>query len=456
MIAKINHVRQISKKDFCNCKLQITNCRLPFADCLLLIADCQLPIAYFKLPIVNCLLLIAFSIFSINITAQVLPLDTILSRIETNNPMLKMYDEQINAVNNYALGAKSWMPPTVSTGPWQVPYKSFVDGMWMVTGEQMIPNPSKQKANYNYMQGMAPVELQGKLAKRNLMFAMAKQNYFEWVVLQKKYNVQVQTDSLLNYILQVAHLRYTYNKEKLSNIYKAQADLFELRNMETMLLNDMKMKNVELNTLMNLDKFSQFNVDTTLTIHNYERQLTDTSILSKSRSDIKQFDENINLLKLQQEYEKSKRLPEFGISVSHMQSLGTVPNQFSAMGMMTIPIASWASKEYKSNIKAIDNSVNALSYQKQSLLNETAGMIASLQTQIKSAKQQLNNFKENIIPSYYKSYQTAMLAYEQNTEDLFVVLDGIKMYRMAMMNELEQLNILLKLEVEFEKEMEIR
>lgn len=402
------------------------------------------------------ILLFLLSFCSVKSFAQILPLDSVLTRIENNNPMLKMYDEQISAVNNYAQMAKSWMPPRISTGPWQIPYKSFQDGMWMITGEQMIPNPAKQKANYNYMQGMAPFEQQGKAAKKNEMLTMAKQNYYEWIVLQKKYYVLVQTDSLLNYIVRVAQNRYTYNKEKLNNIYKAQADLYELRNMETMLIGDMKMKNVELNTLMNSDKSFVFEVDTTFQSHNYELQLPDTSLISSSRSAIKQFDANIDLTKLQQQYEKSKRLPDFGISLSHMQSLGMMPNQYSAMGMITIPIAPWATKEYKSNIKGLNNSANAIRFQKQSLINETAGMIASLQIQIKSSKQQLTYYSDKIIPTYYKSYQISMIAYEQNTEDLFVVLDGLKMYRMAKMNELDQLNTLLKLQVEYEKEMEIR
>lgn len=406
----------------------------------------------------NCktILIFLFSVCSMQSFSQVLTLDSVLNSIAKNNPMLKMYDEQINAANNYALGAKSWMPPSLSTGLWQTPYKMFSDGMWMMTGEQMIPNPSKQKANYNYMQGMSSVEAAGKTAQRNELFARAKRNYYEWIVLKKKYDVLIQTDSVLNYIVKVAQLRYTYNKEKLNNIYKAQADLFELRNMETMFLSDMQMKNVELNTLMNIDKSFVFDIDTTLAPHNYELQLTDTALISSSRSDIKQFDASIGLIKLQQQFEKSKRLPDFGISVSHMQSLGSMPSSFAAMGMVTIPIAPWAGKEYKSNIKGLDNIANAISFQRQSLINETAGMIASLQTQMKSAKQQIENYKVNIIPTYYKSYQSSMIAYEQNTEDLFVVLDGLKMYRMANMNELDQFNTLLKLQVDYEKEMEIR
>ena len=402
------------------------------------------------------ILLFIFCVCAIQTFGQVLTIDSVLSRIENNNPMLKMDDEQINAANNYSEMAKSWMPPTFSTGPWQAPYKSFSDGMWMITGEQMIPNPAKQKANYQFMQGMASIEQQGKAAKKNEMFAMAKTNYYEWIVLQKKYYVLMQTDSLLNYIVQVAQNRFTFNKEKLNNIYKSQADLFELRNMEAMLVGDMKMKNIELNTLMNIDKSYEFDVDTSFISYDYELQLIDTFLITTSRSDIKQFDANIGLLKFQQQYEKSKRLPDFGISLSHMQSLGMMPNQYSAMGMMTIPIAPWATKEYKSNIKGLNNTLNAIGYQKQSLVNETAGKIASLQTQMKYSKQQLTNYTNLIILTYFKSYETSMLAYEQNTEDLFVVLDALKMHRMAKMNELDQLNVLFKLQVEYEKELEIR
>jgi hypothetical protein len=257
-------------------------------------------------------------------------------------------------------------------------------------------------------------------------------------------------------MVEVAQLHYKYNKEKLSNIYKAQADLYELRNMETMLLSDMKMKNVELNTLMNSDKSSVFEVDTNILPRNYELMLPDTAAISASRSDIKQFDANIVLLQSQQQYEKSKRLPDFGVSYTHMQTLNGMPNQFSAMGSVTIPIAPWSAKEYKSTIRGLDNAANAITYQKQALINETVGMIASLQTQIQAAKKQMKNFNENIILSYYKSYQASMLAYQQNTEDLFIVLDGLKMYRMAQMNSLDQLNTLLKLQVDYEKEMEIR
>jgi hypothetical protein len=226
--------------------------------------------------------------------------------------------------------------------------------------------------------------------------------------------------------------------------------------MITMVESDIKMKNIELNILMNLDINTVFDIDTAYVIRNYELQLPDTSVIINSRSDIKQFDAKIAAVKLQQQYERSKRLPDFGISLSHMESLGMMPNQYSAMGMITIPIAPWSAKEYKSNIKGLNYKTSSIAFQKQALANETAGMVASLQTQLKAAKQQLANYRKNIGPTYYRSYQASLLAYEQNTGDLFLVLDGMRMYRMSKMNELDQLKALVNLEIKYEKELEIR
>lgn len=396
------------------------------------------------------------SLFSHKLTAQVLPLDSVLKTIERNNPMLKMYDEQINADNNFALGAKSWMPPTLSTGPWQTPYSDFKGGMWMLSAEQMIPNRAKLNANQKYMSGMASMETQGKQAQRNQIFGEARVAYYEWIVLKKKYRLSVQIDSLLGYLLQTAQLRYTYNKEKLNNIYKAQADLYELRNMETMLEGEMRMKNVMLNTLMKREKNLRFDIDTLIPEQRYELIANDSAGIATSRSDIKQYDVSLSLLKMKQDIEYSRRLPDFGLSVNHMQSLGMMPNQYSVMGMVTLPIVGWASKEYKSNVKGIRNQMNAVQYQKESLINETLGDISMLQVEIISVKQQLSNYRTNIVPAYYKSYQASMLAYEQNTGDLFIVLDAFKMYRMESMSELDKLNNLLKLQAEYEKELEIR
>src|SRR5690349_24195473 len=83
--------------------------------------------------------------------AQVLTLDSVLSIIDRQNPMLQEYDNKVKALNTYAEGAKSWMAPMVGAGTFMTPYsKQEVphgtpsnEGSWMFSVEQEIPNPSK-------------------------------------------------------------------------------------------------------------------------------------------------------------------------------------------------------------------------------------------------------------------------------------------------------------------------
>jgi hypothetical protein len=57
----------------------------------------------------------------------------------------------------------------------------------------------------------------------------------------------------------------------------------------------------------------------------------------------------INQLKIAAE--KTKLLPEFGIKYDHMFAFGTQPQQFSLMGMITIPMP-WSTKMNKANINS--------------------------------------------------------------------------------------------------------
>ncbi|MBK8293061.1 MAG: hypothetical protein IPK96_21110 [Flammeovirgaceae bacterium] len=79
--------------------------------------------------IVNCQLsIIVLSIINFA-NAQVITLDSVLSAIDQQNPMLQQFDQRVNAMNTYTAGAKSWMAPMVGAGPYWYPYPGQeVDG----------------------------------------------------------------------------------------------------------------------------------------------------------------------------------------------------------------------------------------------------------------------------------------------------------------------------------------
>jgi outer membrane protein TolC len=386
--------------------------------------------------------------------AQHLPLDSVLARV-SNNPALQAYNAKASAQDAYATGAKSLDAPKISAGQYQVPYQLNPNGgSFMIQAEQMFTNPAKLKAKEDYMKGQSKVTATDRDYLKNQLIAQARQYYYERVVLEKKLALLENTRGLLDYMLKDANIRLTYGKEKLSNIYKAKAELFELDNTKEQLNNEVNQRNVMLNTLMNQDKQTAFTVDTNVVIKDYATEITDTASLADNRSDIKGISRNIDLQQLNAQMEYSKRKPDFGVQAGHMFSYGGMANQYILMASVTIPIVPWASKEYKANLKGIQYEVQELQQKRLDILNQAAGQLAGLRTDMSSKKRQLSNYQQNIIPALQNSYKTALQAYDQNTSDLPSVLNGIKDLQMARMTALDRLQELLIIQVAYDKENE--
>ncbi len=404
--------------------------------------------------IISLAVICGSAINTVNAQSRLLTLDSVLARIGAN-PALLSYDAKISAQDAYAKGAKSLDAPKISAGQYQTPYQLPPNnGSFMISGEQMFTNPAKLKAKEDYMKGMSGVTAEDKNYLKNQLIAQARQYYDDRVILEKKLALLQNIQSLLEYMLKDANIRLTYGKEKLANIYKAKADLYELDDTREQLNNEILQKNIMLNTLMNSDKQGAFMVDTNIVVRDYESGLTDTAALASTRSDIKGISRNIELQQLNAKMEYSKSKPDFGIQAAHMISYGGYPNQYVLMASVTIPIVPWASKEYKANLKGIRYEVEELQQKKLDMLNQAEGQLAGLRTDMGSKKRQLKNYQQNIIPALQNNYKTSLQAYEQNTGDLPSVLDGIKSLQMARMEALDRLQELLQLQVAYERENE--
>ncbi|MFV7236579.1 TolC family protein [Flavobacterium sp. ZB4R12] len=399
-----------------------------------------------------------------NLVAQTLSLDNVLSTIKTNNPQLKMYDADIQSMDAAAKGAKSWMAPQVETGFFMTPYNTKMwkademspgMGSYMVGVTQMIPNARKLKSDFNYMNAMSSVEKENKGYTINQLKALAKTNYYQWLVLNKKMQLADDNLLLLDYMIKSMEIRYQYNMDKLPTYYKAKSQYGALQSMIVMLQNDISQKRIMLNTLMARDKNTLFEIDETYKLNDFDSIKADTISLSQNRSDVKAIEKTMVLNQLKIEAEKAKLLPEFGVKYDHMFAFGEQPKQFSLMGMITIPMP-WSTKMNKANINSFKIKNESLNWQKQMILNEAAGMISGMNTELINLKKQYDIAEKNIIPALRKNYDTAILAWQNNTGDLFVVLDAWEALNMAQIDALDKLQNILSTQVEIEKQLEIK
>ena len=394
-------------------------------------------------------------------SAQVLSLDSVLAKIDRQNPMLEEYDKRAQAFDEYAAGARSWMAPMVGAGTFMTPYgnQMLMDegdkGAWMFTIEQEIPNPAKLNANRRYLLSRAGVEKEARSFQFNTLRAEAKSYYYQWLVAEQKMKVLDENERIMDLMLKLARIRYPYNQGSLGNVYKAEGRLNEVQNMKLMTRSDIEENSFRLKALMNIPAADSIMIDTATVIDfTYDQIINDTSALSHQRSDIRQIDETIEVMRLNQQLQKFQAKPDFKIKFDHMQPIGDMPTQFSAMAMVSIPIAPWSSKMYKAEVRGMQYEIEAMQKGKEAILAETRGMLAGMAHQLMRMEQQLENYKTKIIPALRKNYQTLMLAYEENREALPIVIDGWEALNMAQMEYLEKLEEYYNMIVTYEKELE--
>ncbi|MGC1242602.1 MAG: TolC family protein [Chryseosolibacter sp.] len=406
-------------------------------------------------------LLVIISLCTLRAGAQVMTLDSLLLLVDRQNPMLQEYDQNVKALEEYTSGAKSWMAPMVGAGTFMTPYPNQMlmeegdKGAWMFSVEQEIPNPAKLNANRNYLQSKASVEQQRRAIQYNTLRAEAKTYYYRWLVAEEKLKVLRENEQIMDLMLKLGRIRYSYNQGSLGNIYKAEGRLSEVRNMMLMTEGDIQESGFRLRSLANIPASDSIMIDTATSISfTRDQVIYDTAALSEQRSDVKQIEKTIEVMRLNQRLQRFQAKPDFKIKFDHMQPIGNMPSQFSAMAMISIPIAPWSSKMYKAEVRGMRYEIEAMRKGREAILIETRGMLAGMAAQITSMQRQLENYNTRIVPALRKNYQTLMLAYEENREQLPIVIDAWEALNMAQMDYLDKLQEYYLMIVSYEKELE--
>lgn len=410
--------------------------------------------------VVFCLLsVVSLVSMSSSSRAQVLRLDSVLSVIKERNPMLQDFRQRANAMNAYSAGSASWMAPEVGGGLWMMPYKKVEDprdkGQIMLSVQQKITHPAKLKSSKAYFESKAAIELEGESATYNELRAQAKTAYYQWMVLEKKKHVLKENEDIINLMIKIAKIRYPYNQSKLGNIYKAEGRLYEVQNMMLMNTNEIHHRITLLNQLMNNSSESHYEIDTLSLSPTFVPEAIDTALFVSTRSDIRRIDKQIESMKLNQASERNLSKPDFNISFNHMIPRdAAMPSQFMLLGMVSIPIAPWSSKMYKSNVRGMDFEIESMKSERESILNELHGMTLTMVSEIQTLNRQLENYDQRILPALRRNYETTMLAYEENKEELPMVIDAWETLNMTQMQYLDTLQKYYEMIVTYEKQIE--
>lgn len=386
-------------------------------------------------------------------------LDTILKRIDENNPMLQTYALRAESYKHKAEAGSAWMAPMVGAGTFMTPYpgQQVMDGdkgSLMLQLEQEIPNPSKQRAQKVYETSKADVELAGRAIASNTLKARAKNLYFGWIIAGQRIKVLQENEKIMQMMKKIEEIRYPYNQSQLSGVYRSTAKIEENQNMIRMQQGEIAKAKAWLNSLMNLPATQPLAIDsTTLPAFTPEARL-DTVLLAGQRKDILQMEQNIRSMQLGVKAMKSQSKPDFKLRVDHMSPLSSMmPKQYSVMGMVSIPLAPWSSKMYKSEVKAMNYEIQAMEKERVGMLQESHGMLTGMQYEIQSMQKRIAAMEEKIVPSLRKTMEADFVNYQENKLEVVAVINSWEALTMMQLNVLDEKMKLYQMIVDYEKEL---
>lgn len=399
---------------------------------------------------------------AIPVKAQgILSLDSIINIIERENPDLKYYDQKALSEDAKVDGAKSWMAPMVGAGTFMTPYpgqqliNSGDKGALMFIAEQAFPNPAKIKAKQGYLSSLSKITKNQKALTLNGLKAIAKENYYEIIINHQKIKLLQENLQILNNLKQLGEIRYEYNKGSLSQIYKAESKIYEIHNQLEDADGNIKIATINLNILMNKNPEDKLQIDINKKLNNNHLTSIDSYYVLNNTSELKMAVNEIKSMELEAASIKNEAKPEFSVRFDHMSPLSTMmPKQFSAMAMVSIPITPWSSKSYKAELKANKLETQALEIKKNALLANNYGMIKSLQQKISNMEHHIQMFENKIIPVNKKSLDVLLLNYQENKEELPMVIEGWEMLNKSQLDYVNELSNYYKMVIEYEKNIE--
>ena len=377
-----------------------------------------------------------------NAFSQELTLDSILVRIERQHPMLQEFSGRAKAMETYAGGARSWMAPMAGIGTFMTPYpgqnpESMERGAVMVSFEQSIPNRNKLNASEQLLKARSGTfELQRKKVWNQLRFE-ARTAAYSLLIHREKISAIRKQIEILQVAAKMEQTRLEGNKGSLGGLYRTEARLAELQNMLAMTKSNEEEQQTILLGLMGLDNLANIKLVIGYPILPSVLLEPGESDLASVRSDVQEINQQIKLMRLNQELQRMQSKPEYKLRFDHMQPLGSTPVQFTAMAMVSIPIAPWSSSMYKSEIAGMNHEIGSMEKNREALIRDSKIMVRRMLIQIASMKEQVKRYEESILPSMKRNYEAQKISWEENRGSL---MDLLEAWEVQSMTEIELLN----------------
>jgi outer membrane protein, heavy metal efflux system len=354
------------------------------------------------------------------------------------NPGLQAARSQARSAEARIPQAGAWEDPQAGVEFFATPITSanpFKDGMetdYFI--QQMIPLSSKKGLMSDAASASARMAEQSAFASERNLLADVKKAYAMIFSAQRRIDVNTENQRLLAQIVESARVKYSVGLVTQGDVLKAQVELAKLQNDRADLERELVNATSMMNTLRSVPVPTPIGRVADVPLAKVSDSFENLQARAlENRPELRGMTYELEMNKAELAASERERLPDLMVRGMYKQMKeGT--DQWAAMLSINIPFAPWASGKYSGKIEENSLAARATEQSLTEMRNMIQAEVREKWAKISSQWQQIERFRQVILPQTEQSLQSTLAAYETNQADFLSLIDSYRMVQMLRMD----------------------
>jgi outer membrane protein TolC len=364
-------------------------------------------------------------------------LDSFVAQALRANPGLQAARNRARGVGARIRQAGAWEDPQAGVEFFATPITSanpFKEGMetdYFI--QQMIPLFGKKGLMSDAAEAGARMAEQSASAVERNLLAEVKKTYAIIYSAQRRIDVNVENQRLLAQIVESARAKYSVGQASQSDLLKAQVELAKLQNERAGLDQELVNATGMMNALRSAPAASPIGRVADVPLAKVRDLLEDlTARALENRPELRGMKYELEMNSAELAAAERDRLPDLMVRGMYKQMVvGT--DQWAAMFAINIPLAPWSSGKYAGKIEENELAARTTELSLADMRNMIGAEVREMWTTSQSQWQQIERYRQTMLPQAGQSLQSTLAAYETDRADFLSLIDSYRMLQMLKM-----------------------
>lgn len=372
--------------------------------------------------------------------AQGTPMDVkqLISEALKNNPEIVAARKAWEAADTRIPQATSLDDPEFTYQAWSVPFSdpvNFREANPNIFGiQQKLPFPGKLRLKGEIASEGAKMAEARYRAKEREVIARVKNAYAGLFMASKAIRIQSEHLELVKQILKITEIRYTVGRVPQQDVFKAQVAQSEVLNNLIAVEQERQVAEAGLTALLNRPSAVPFPPPSELIPDTPAGEWRVEDLIQQAlqlRPELKEMEAAIRgAEKTLDLADRNRKYPDFFLGWQYWYApTGDVEHSYTVMATVTIPFSPWTINKHSKEVEEAGLTVAKSTAEYQAMKNMVFFEIRDAFAKLSATRQQLQLFRDALIPQTEQSFKAALAAYEVGKVEFIGLMEAARAIR---------------------------